>query len=228
MKPPLKLAFRRTCLVLLAIAPTFLTGCLFKSEPISTRHFILASVSTNAEPPVPPASGEGLSVGIAPVRMPSHLLRDSLAVRNSANEIEYLEGAQWGERLDQSFQRTVAANLSRLLLTDHVYATDWARNQVTRRIFINVQQFEVDTQGHGTLLAHWRITAPDSDSPLKTGTLRLERTGPSPRGNPAVIPATLSDLTAEFSRELAKSIHESSKGRDQSEVAVPARNPRLD
>ena len=214
MKSRLKSAFRRTCLVFMAIAATLLTGCLLQSKPISARHFILAPVSTNAEPPVPSASGEDLSVGIAPVRMPSYLLRESLAVRNSANEIEYLGGAQWGERLDQSFQRAVAANLSRLLLTDNVYATDWARNQVTRRIFINVQQFEVDTQGGGSLVAHWRITAPDSDLPVKSGTIRLERTGPSPRGNSAAIPATLSDLTAEFSRELAKSIHESSKRRD--------------
>ena len=214
MKSRLKSAFHRARLVLLAVAATLLAGCLFNSAPIATRHFILAPVSTNSEPPASFASGENLSVGIALVKMPSYLLRDSLAVRNSANEIEYLEGAQWGERLDLSFQRTVAANLSRLLSTDHVYSTDWSRNRVTMRISINVQQFEVDTQGRGSLVAHWRITAPDTDAPVNSGTTRLERTGPSPRGNSAAIPATLSDLTAEFSRELARLIQESAGKRD--------------
>jgi uncharacterized lipoprotein YmbA len=106
-------------------------------------------------------------------------------------------------------QRTLAANLSRLLPSNSIYLNDWGREQVKARVFIIVQQFDVDTRGRGTLIAQWRITAPDSDIPLKSGQARLDRTGASPRGNPEVIATTLSDLAAEFSRELVQSIRES-------------------
>ena len=195
-------------LMLVAVAGTLLTGCLLKRVTVSTRHFILSPISTNEAAAAAPGH---LSVGIGFVKMPSYLLRNSIAIRNGTNEIEYLEDALWAEGLDQCFQRTVAANLSRLLSSGSIYLTDWSRDQVMVRVFINVQQFDVDTRGIGTLIARWRITAPDSDIPLKSGHARLDRTGASPRGNPEVIATTLSDLAAEFSRELAQSIRESVK-----------------
>jgi uncharacterized lipoprotein YmbA len=201
---------RLTRVAFLSLAAMLLVGCLFRRQAVTVRHFILSPISTN-EPQL--ATAEPISVGIGVVKMPSYLLRDSVAVRNGDNEIQYLEGAQWGERLDQSFQRTVAANLSRLLSSDRVYSTDWARNQVLLRVFINVQQFEVDTKGHGTLVAHWRITSAGADTPLKNGTARMDRVGNSPHGNPGVIAVTLSDLTSEFSRDLAQSIRENAKAR---------------
>jgi hypothetical protein len=69
-----------------------------------------------------------------------------------------------------------------------------------------VQQFDVDINGHGTLIAQWRISAPSSNVPLKIGRTRLDRKGTSPRGKPEVIAETLSDLAAQFSRENAQSI----------------------
>lgn len=138
--------------------------------------------------------------------MPSYLLRSSMAVRNSANEIEYMEDARWGERLDQCFQRTLAANLSRLLSSDSIYLTDWGRDQVMVRVSINLHQFDVDTRGHGTLIAQWRISAPDSDMSLKSGYARLARVGPPPQGKPEMIATTLSELAGEFSQDLALSI----------------------
>lgn len=84
-------------------------------------------------------------------------------------------------------------------------------DHVSFAVYINVQQFDVDINGHGTLIAQWRITAPGSDIPLKSGRAKLEHSGDSPRGRPEVISETLSDLAAQFSRELAESIHEARK-----------------
>jgi len=75
-------------------------------------------------------------------------------------------------------------------------------------VYISVQQFDVDISGRGTLIAQWRITAPGSEVPLKSGRARLDRTGASPRGKPEVVAETLSDLAAQFSRDLAQSIRE--------------------
>jgi uncharacterized lipoprotein YmbA len=143
--------------------------------------------------------------------MPSYLLRDSLPVRNGANEIEYIEGALWGERLDKCFQRTLAANLSRLVPSDSIYLTDFGRDKEMVSVVVNVEQFDVDTNGRGTLTAQWRIASPNSDQPSRSGHTRLVQTGATPRRNPDVIAMTLSDLAGEFSRELAQLIRESAR-----------------
>jgi uncharacterized lipoprotein YmbA len=192
----------------LIIFSALLSGCLLRPVTVSTRHFALAPIPAGEPRPVARAGHEELSVGIGFVKMPSYLLRNSMAVRNGANEIEYLDDALWSERLDESFQRDLAANLADLLPSDSIYLTDWGHNQVIVAVYISVQQFDVDINGHGTLIAQWRITAPGSAVPLKSGRTRLERTGASPRGKPEVIAETLSDLTAQFSRDLAQSIRD--------------------
>jgi uncharacterized lipoprotein YmbA len=192
----------------LTLVGALLSGCMFKPANVSTRHFALAPIPTSESRPVAQNGSEQLSVGIGFVKMPSYLLRNSMAVRKDANEIEYLDDALWSERLDESFQRDLAANLADLLPSDRIYLTDWAHDQVMVAVYIDVQQFDVDINGHGTLIAQWRITAPGSDVPLKSGRTRLHRTGASPRGKREAIAETLSDLAAQFSRDLAQSIGE--------------------
>jgi uncharacterized lipoprotein YmbA len=192
----------------LTLVGVLLSGCLFKPVTVSTRHFALAPIPTSEPRPVAQTGSEHLSVGIGFVKMPSYLLRNSMAVRNGANEIEYLDDALWSERLDESFQRDLTANLADLLPSDSIYLTDWGHDQVMVAVYVSVQQFDVDISGRGTLIAQWRITAPGSDVPLKSGRSRLERTGASPRGKPDVIAETLSELVTQFSRDLVQSIRE--------------------
>jgi uncharacterized lipoprotein YmbA len=194
----------RPALIAIAAA-ALLSGCLLKKSTLPVRYFVLSPVATN-EPAV--ASTEPIAVGVSLVKMPSYLLRDSMAIRNSANEIQYLEGALWGEHLDQSFQRAVVANLSRLLASDRIYP-EWTRGQVTLRVYISVQQFEVDTHGRGTLIANWRIAGAESEVPLKNGIARLNHAGTA--NDPKAIAAAMSELTGEFSRNLAQAIQESAK-----------------
>jgi len=195
----------------LTLVSALLSGCMFKPVSVSTRHFNLAPIPASEPRQVMSSDAENLSVGIGFVKMPSSLLRNSVAIRNGANEIEYLDDALWSERLDESLQRDLAANLGELLPSNKIYLTDWAYDRVRVAVYIDVQQFDVDINGHGTLIAQWRITAPGSDVPLKSGRTRLHRAGPSPRGKPEVIAETLSGLAAQLSRDLAQSIREASK-----------------
>jgi len=189
-------------------AGLLLSGCLLKPVIVSTRRFILAPIPA---PEHASTNAEQLSVGIASAKMPAYLLKNSIAVRKGASEIDYLEDGLWGDRLDRGFQQTLADNLSILLPSDRLYLSAWEPDQVKARLFVNVEQFDVDTEGRGRLIAWWRITAPGSDQPLKSGQARLDRTGPAPRGNPQIIVTTLSALVAEFSRQLAQAIHESAE-----------------
>jgi len=109
----------RNALVLLV--SLLLTGCLFRPATVSPRHFVLSPITTN-EPASAPTGH--LSVGIAHIKMPPYLLHDSIAYRDGANEIGYLEDATWGERLDQCLQRTLVANLSQLLSSDNITTVD--------------------------------------------------------------------------------------------------------
>jgi hypothetical protein len=85
--------------------------------------------------------------------------------------------------------------------------------RVVVRVSIDMKQFDVDTQGRGTLIAGWRITDPGKNRPLKSGQAHLAEVGASPRANPQVIATTLSALTAGFSRELARAIREAAQAK---------------
>jgi uncharacterized lipoprotein YmbA len=192
--------------VLAALTGVLLTGCLFKSATVSPRHFVLATITTNESAS---AQTGHLAVGIAHVKMPPYLLRDSIAYRNGASEIGYLENANWGERLDQCFRRTLVGDLSQLLSSDSITTVDSGHNQKMMCVFVDVDQFDINTSGRGTLIAQWRITEPDNEKPLKTGRAELTRAGAPPRDHPETIAITLSDLTADFSREVAQAIRQS-------------------
>jgi len=193
-------------LCLVCGAGLLVSGCFLKPVRVSTHRFMLAPIPASEQAST---AAEPLSVGVGFVKMPPYLLRKALVVRHGPGEIEYLEEALWGEKLDQTFQQTLAANLSTLLPSDRVYLSAWERDQVRVKVLVTVEQFDVDTKGRGMLIASWRITAPGTDKLLKNGQSRLARTGPPPRRNPQVIVTTLSALTAEFSRELTQAVQQS-------------------
>ena len=185
-------------------------GCVIKPARVPTRHFVLVP---GPAPEQASSTAQQSSVEVGFVKMPSYLLRDSMVVRKSADEVDYLETALWAERLDHSFRQTLAQNLSMLLASDRVYLSAFERDRLIVRVSVNVEQFDVDTEGRGTLLAKWRLTAAGADKPIKIGQTRLTRPGPATRGNPQAIATTLSALLAEFSRELAPALRESARPR---------------
>jgi uncharacterized lipoprotein YmbA len=185
-----------------------LCGCLnLKPAASTTRHFVLTSL--------PPAEGRtatsalpALAIGFAPVKMPAYLLPRSLAVRRGGHEIEYLEASVWAERLDQALQRVLAANLSSLLPTVQVRLSAWRRADVAVEVHLTVERFEMDTTGSGTLIARWRLASPGGEKVLKTGETRLSRAGPPPGATGEGAAATLSELAADLSRQLAQALTE--------------------
>jgi uncharacterized lipoprotein YmbA len=194
-----KLGFSALRLVFASLSGVFLSGCLLKTATVPPRHFVLAPIPTGESSP------KHVPVEIGLVKMPAYVLRDSIAVRNGANEIEYLENALWAERLDQSFQRALAADMYRSRSATNQFAESESKWQ-RLRILVTVDQFDVDTAGRGRLVAQWRIAASDGNESVTSGYTRLTRTGGSPRGNPAAIAQTMSELTADFSSELTRSL----------------------
>ncbi len=194
--------------LLLAFAVcTGLTGCFGFLKPAkpTARHFVLTPLPA-AEPAA--ASGGSVVVGMGQVKLPPYLFNTAFAVRKGANEIEYLPTAFWGERLDTGLQRVLAANLASLLPTDQIRLSAWQSGDVSVEVYVAFERFEVDAQGKGALVAWWRILSPGGDKTLKAGECRLTRQGPAPHTDPAGAVATLSELVADSSRQIAKAIRD--------------------
>jgi uncharacterized lipoprotein YmbA len=191
--------------VLLA-ATIFLTGCSFlKPVESTTRHFVLTPLAAGKEAPAPGSLG----VGLGQVKVPPYLFDTSLAVRKGTNEITYLTSVVWAERLDTGLQRVLAANLM-ALLPAQVRLSAWQSDDVSAEIHVSIQQFDVDTAGHGVLVAWWRILSPGGGKTLKTDETHLARAGPPPSVDPSGAVATLSELVADFSRQLAEAVKQTS------------------
>ncbi len=213
MKSPHRFGVTRLAAFLSALAVcASLTGCFGFLKPAheTARHFVLTSLPSGGTMTALPAS---LAVGVGQVKLPAYLFDTSLAVRKDTNEIDYLPLALWAERLDTGIQRVLAANLATLLSTDRVRLSTWRSEDVGAEVYVTIQQFDVDTSGRGVLLAWWRILSPAGEKTLKTGESRLSRQGLAPDANPSGAVATLSDLLAELSQQLAQAIREATQAR---------------
>jgi uncharacterized protein len=180
-----------------------LCGCLnLRPAPRAARYFVLTAV-----PGTSVTNSSHLAVGIGSVKLPDYLFRDSLAIRKGTNQIDYLVYELWAEKLSSGFQRVLAANLAILIPTDQVRLSIWRREEVAMGVYVTVDRFDVDTTGHGELVAWWRVVSPGGETLLTAGQFRASRQGPKPEANPQGATATLSELLADFSRDLAKTIH---------------------
>jgi len=191
--------------VALALAVSLsLTGCFGFLKPAkpTARHFVLTSL-----PAAQPGAGP-IAVGVGQVKLAAYLFNTSIAVRKGPNEIDYLTTAFWGERLDTGLQRVLAANLASLLPTDQIRLSAWQTSDVSVEVYVAIEQFEVDAGGQGVINAWWRILSPGGEKTLKAGDFRRARQGPNPETDPAGAVATLSELVADLSRQIAQAVKE--------------------
>jgi hypothetical protein len=193
--------------LLLALAACAgLTSCGFLKPAKSTaRYFVLTPLPA---PAPAPAAASSLAVGLGQVKLPAYLFNSSLVVRKGTNEVEYLPSVLWAERLDTGFQRVLAADLAIVLPTDRIHQSAWQRDAVAAEIYVTLEQFDVDASGRGVLVARWRILSAGGEKILKAGGTRLTRQGPPPDEGASGAVATLSELVANFSRQLAQALKE--------------------
>jgi uncharacterized lipoprotein YmbA len=186
------------------------TGCSFlKPARETARHFVLTPIPAVGQTKAAPG---GLAVGVGQVKLPAYLFNTSLAVRKGTNEVEYLPSALWAERLDTGFQRVLAANLATLLPTERVCLSAWRSEDVAAEVYVTLEQFDVDAGGRGVLVARWRILSPGGEKLLKAGEGRFSGQGPSPDAGASGAVATLSELVADLSRQLARALQEATPG----------------
>jgi uncharacterized lipoprotein YmbA len=101
-----------TALMTLAIAAALLSGC--KSPPTS---FYTLSPDASIERSSDALTG---AVVVGPVTVPDLVDRPQIVTRVSDNEVALNEFARWGEPIRSGVATTIAADLARLLGSDHV------------------------------------------------------------------------------------------------------------
>ena len=79
-------------------------------------------------------------------------------------------------------------------------------------VYVSLEQFDVDASGHGVLIAQWRVLSPGGEKVLKAGGSRLSRKGPPPGADASGAVATLSELVADLSRQVAQALREAISG----------------
>jgi uncharacterized lipoprotein YmbA len=191
-----------------------LIGCSLVSPPkgITPRSFVLTPISGPS--PTGRTSSTNIVVGIHAVKMPGYLSGKAFAVRHQNNEIVYLESADWAERLDTSLQRVLASDLARLIPTDQVRLTRWGADEVAVEVDVNVDRFDVDSLGEGTLVAWWRLVLPGGDKSRASGKFSASRKGPPPDKDPLGASNLLSHLASDLAEKLAREIKEPKNLRD--------------
>jgi uncharacterized protein len=201
---PLPMSVRGLLALVLTVSLTGCFGFLKPAKP-TARHFVLGSLPAAESTAVPSGA---VAVGVGLVKLPAYLFNTSLAVRKGPSEIDYLPAAFWAERLDTGLQRVLAANLATLLPTDQIRLSAWQSGDVSVEVYVAIEQFEVDARGQGALVAWWRVLSPGGEKTLKGGECRRTRQGPPPQTDPAGAVATLSELVADLSRQVAQAVKE--------------------
>jgi len=129
-------------------------GCA--SGGAAIRYYLVDPVDyTN----LPVDANETLAIEILDVHIPQYLERFHIAVRQDDNRLYFSLGNQWGENLRKNLLRTLASNLSALLMTNDV-ATPLNRSMSLPdyRIQIHVEKFERDQDGRVKLIARWQLS----------------------------------------------------------------------
>jgi uncharacterized lipoprotein YmbA len=201
------------CVVVACAIGLCLTGCkLLKPTANVPRSFVLTPIPSHPESLQPGVTN--VVIGIRPVKMAGYLSTKGFAMRRGSNEIVYLEQVQWAERLDNALQRVIASNLGTLVPTDQVRLSLWGAESVSFQIDVNVERFDVDSQGQATLTAWWRVLASTGEL-IDSGRFVGERKGPSPEKSTEGAAASLSSLVGDFSKNLAEVIKHAPKQRTE-------------
>lgn len=181
----------------LAAVALLASACVTTSPPM--RFYLLSPIEDAA--PTTAAPGEALVV-VGPLQLPGYLDRPQLVVRQPDGRFTLREFDRWGEPLDQLLTHTVTANLVRLTGSPRVAAFPLpGRASADRRIIGRVLRFDTDASGLATLEVQWSILDASGEPrvPVRIDVYRAQARDT----DAAALVAALSDVLAQFSRQLA-------------------------
>ena len=192
-----------TLLLLLPLSACFKLA----RETPRLQQFVLSGAA-----PKPAADARaGRTVGLRRLDLASYLAVPAIVVRRGANELVVSEFHRWGEDLDESINRVVAANLAGATMVRAVDVAPWpigARHDFI--VQLHVTRFEgiadsAATQGRIHVLANWDIVSPRTGAVLVRGTTD-ERDGAWRVGDYAGLVTQLDSALVRLARDIGTCI----------------------
>jgi hypothetical protein len=194
--------FLRFSAFILCIFLLILTGCA-STKP--SKFFVLSSLSTSDKAQQVASSGNGVSIGVGPLKLPDHLNRPQIVTRTSQNELKITQFNRWAGSLREDFSLVLAENLSILLSTDRVVVIPWRRSiQIDYQVAVDVVRFDGALGENVLLKANWTIFGEGGKKAIlmRASNIKEETDG---RGYDEYV-AAQSRALAELSQEIAYAI----------------------
>lgn len=190
----MKAAPSHVATMFLCCCALIVSGCA--SSPTS-RFYTLAATSSrtaNAVGMNPP------SVAVVWVTVPELVDRPQLVVNVDESRVEILETHRWAEPLKSAISRTIAEDISRILVSDRVSSyPQTAAVSADFKVYVDLQRFEL-AGDHVLLDAFWTIRSPDEKV---TGSGRSRQQVPITSGGYEAAAAAFSRGLDAVSREIA-------------------------
>jgi len=185
-----------TCLVL-AIA-----GC-GTSRP--TSYFVLEGSRQARPSATQSATGEGLVVGVVPVRIPAYIDRDQIVTRTSDHEVKVSDFESWAEPLKSSVTRAIATSLDRELgVKGTVLLPTIAEVRLDRIVLVEVLRF--DGMLGGSVRLTTRILILDADRAPMGDAVWFDRTETAVGSTYAALVAAMGRLLDQLSGEVVAAL----------------------
>jgi len=185
-------------LVLPACAVAVLAAC-GQSAPV--RYYSLQSMEADYQRDPEDAA----VLGLGPLRVPEYLARQQIITYGDNSRLLVDEFSRWAEPMDDAIHRIVALNVDSLM--DDVVVVPFPYGQLARFDYLlvgNIDSFHADTEGEAVLLVQWSVVGEDSEPVISPR--RSRYVVDARAGDPGSVAAALSDLAAQFSRDIATNL----------------------
>jgi uncharacterized protein len=202
---------RTTTLACLGLAAAVLAGCKLAGPP--PREYVLG---TQPEPTAKSVVETGRPLlEVRRVQVPDYLDRTALLQRHG-NQLAPSETSRWGERLSVGMTRALADSLAARLPDMFVTDAQPLIGRPSKRLIIDVLEFEPRADQRVVLVARWNIVDGASPQILSSQQTSLVE-AIAGTGDEAVVSA-MSRAVEQLAGEMAASLQETSRAR-------PAGNP---
>jgi len=186
----------------------FLGGCLGKGTQKPTEYYLLQPLNSSMEEQGV-AAGEGIVLGVGPVRARDYLNRPQIVTRTSTNEITIHDFHYWGEPLSTNLTAILAQNLSVFLSTDRIIIFPYRSKQelpLEYQVAVDVIRFDGEPGVEATLLAQYYILEFKENEKKQIVTRQASFSKPLADKSFETLVAAMSELVADLSREIAEEI----------------------
>jgi uncharacterized lipoprotein YmbA len=116
-------------------------------------------------------------IGFLPMAMPDYLMRPQIATHLDGSRVDYAEFDRWAEPLLDTMLRLVTHGMEQALPGHRFAKFPWVANlDIRYRMFLEIEQFDLYSDGNAVLAATWAIGQGRQGPWLHVGSVNLTET----------------------------------------------------